>query len=314
MKLRFFGAILGLVVAALFSTSAYAAWNFNVGTATIQTIQPVVTTWFFEGPDVAHIDNVSNCSYLTPSAEEELFSPAGSDGEAVRFTNTGGSSSKAHSFILRLERTYTVGEIKHWKVAFDYYYAQKREQAGRGFPKLQLMYNTTTRGSDQGGTDLMNDKSPWLCTDIGEGWWHLEYFITAMVPTMTAYQDKPVSESLTVNGFKITDGTIFDYHSNIAFIVVDNARFIQTLSPRLGLFNRTTSFAAGTYYWFKVCWSGEYTSVILTVDDDAVAEYAPAETSPFYVKGLSAGQVTVTATFTFGDGSVLSISNRITVT
>lgn len=47
---------------------------------------------------------------------------------------------------------------------------------------------------------------------------------------------------------------------------------------------------------------------------NAVAEYAPAETSPFYVKGLSAGQITVTAIFTFNDGSVLSISNRITVT
>ena len=291
----------------------YAAWTKTTAVTQYNTVNVEVKDWIFADTDFAKIDNISNCNYLIASQENAIISPNGSL-EAVRFTNTAGTQNKAHSFNLSFDRDYTLSEIRFYKVEFDYYHAEKREQSNKGLPKVQLLYNTSTKGSDQGGTDSANEKSPYICTNIDENWWHLEYFITALCPTMADHQDTPLALNTKINGIKITDNNIYDYNSQTAFIVVDNFRLSSEPSSRLGLFNRTTSFSAGTYYWFKVAWTGELESCVITCSDNTIAEQDLDSTkSPFYIRGLSAGTFTATATLTMTSGQVLSISNTLTV-
>lgn len=308
--------LIPIVIAAssvLIFGTAYAAWMFNGHASTNKTAPVGVTSeWGFADPDFGRIDNVSNCSFLTATRETEILS--NDSHEAVRLTNTAGTTTKTHSFDLATDRDYTVGEIKVMKIAFDYYHGQKREQAEKGLPKAALLYNGSAKGSSQGGGDYANSKSPFLVTNINENWWHLEFFITAMVPTMADYGDTPISETQKINGIRITDGYIYDYSGNEAFIVIDNVEFVSTTSSRLGLFNRTTDFSVDGYYWVKVAWSGVLNSCTFTFSDDTIAEHAPSENSPFYIHALTTGKVTVTATLDIGEEhQILSISNTLTV-
>lgn len=297
---------------ALFGTT-YAAWVYNESNASSNTAQVEVPAWQFAyDTDFSVIDNVSNCSYLTATKETSIVN---SSNEAVRLTNTAGTQTKDHSFILATDREYTVNEIKVMKVEFDYYHAEKRQQVGKGFPKVQLAYNGTGKGNTQGGGDTCNAKSPFIATNIGSDWWHLEYFITALCPTndITAYTDSPISKNQKINGIKIVDSNIYDYNSKTAFIVVDNATFSAEPCSRLGIYNKGTSFTLATgHYWFKVCWAGELQSIVMSFSDPTVAEQDLAH--PFYVLALTTGTTTVTATLTMTSGQVLSISNTLTIT
>ena len=194
-------------------------------------------------------------------------------------------------------------------------YAEKREQVGKGYPSVQLLYNNGKKGSSQGGGETVNDKSPFIVTDVGNGWWHLEYYVTAMIPTMVDHGDTALSQNQKINGIQIVDKGVYDYNSQTAFVVIDNLRFGPESVSRLGLFNRTTTCSVGGYYWVKVAWVGEIQSVTFTFSDDTIAEHDDDSTkSPFYIKGLKAGKVTVTVTMVLGDEhQVLSISNTITV-
>ena len=288
------------------------AWVMGDATPSPNEAEVRVVDWDFGyDTDFALIDNVSSPTFLT--ATREVAITRGSN-EAVRLTNTAGKQGKNHTVTLSTDRDYTLSEIRFMKVSFDYYYAEKREQAGKGLPKIQLLCDNVSKGSDQGGGDNATEKSPFICDDVGDGWWHLEYFITALCPTMTDHGDKPLPLSQKINGIKITDSFIFDYASNVAFSVIDNLRFSAGPTSRLGLFNRTTNVSVGGYYWFKVAWSGELRSCVITFSDPTLAEHDTASTSsPFYIKGLKAGKVTATATVETEHGTTLSISNQVTV-
>ena len=246
--------------------------------------------------------------------ETSIVSPNYSK-EAIRLTNTSGTQNKDHNFIVATDREYKVDEIKVMKVEFDYYHAQKRQQVGKGLPKVQLTYNGSGKGNTQGGGDSTNSKSPFNVTSINENWWHLEYYITALTPTMADHGDSPISVNQKINGIKISDNNIYDYNGNTAFIVVDNVRFTNTLSDRLGLYNKGTSFSNGGYYWFKVAWAGTLNSCVMTFSDDTIAEQDTASTkSPFYIHALKKGTFTVTATLDIGENhQILTISNTLTV-
>lgn len=291
----------------------FGVWVSQNEVADSASVSANIPTWYFSWPDAAKISNVYGTSYLTATQETELFSPAGSDGDAVRLTNTGGSQSRTHYVNIHFNEELTLGDIYNQKVVFDYYYAQKREQAGRGIPKLQLLYNTSTRGSDQGGVDLPTNISPFIVDDIGSGWWHLEFFITALAPIITDHGDSPVNPKYKINGVRITDGTIFDYHGNIAFAVVDNLRLDARPASRLGIFNRQSSYAHGKYYWVKVCWSGELGDVNMTFSDDSLAEYTPSNKSPFYIYLKAVGVVDIHITLVAG-GTPLAIDWTLTIT
>ena len=98
-------------------------------------------------------------------------------------------------------------------------------------------------------------------------------------------------------------------------MVIDNLVLTNEPGARLGLFNRTGGDAAGRYFWFKVAWSGELHSCVLSTSDETIAVPDTASTkSSFYVRFLRAGSVTVTAELEIGSAhQTFSISNEITV-
>ena len=107
---------------------------------------------------------------------------------------------------------------------------------------------------------------------------------------------------------------------NTSNSVIDNLRIDCIPSNQsdytLGIYNNGTSFGHGGYYWMKVSWSGILHSCTFTFDVPGIAEQEndPTSVIPFYLHGLSAGQVVVTATLVVGyNRSVATISNTITV-
>ena len=313
MKSKFLIPIISLFAAALLFGTTYSAWVFDGNATANNTAQVNVPSWSFErDSDFAKIEGVSNCAYLEPSKETTIVNASN---EAVRLTNTAGTQTKDHSFVLATDRVYTVDEIKVLKVEFDYYHAKKREQVGKGFPKVELTFNGAKKGNTQGGGETCTAKSPFIATNIDSDWWHLEYFITALCPTsdITAYSDSPISKSQKINGIRIIDSAIYNFDSTTAYIVVDNVSFSSEPCSRLGLFNRGASFKLSEgHYWMKICWAGELQSCVITSSDPAVMQQDSAH--PFYILASSTGSATMTATLTMTSGQVLTISNTITVT
>ena len=157
-----------IFLATSFIGVTYSAWIMTSSKNTEQNISPVVPNWNFV-PDSALLDHVSNLSYLTKSRETEILSPNSDDGEAVRLTNTANTDSVDHSFLITLDRDYTIGEIQNYKIEFDYYHSKKR-QNGKGFPKVQLTYNTKGWGNTRGGGESTNNYSPFIATNINGDW------------------------------------------------------------------------------------------------------------------------------------------------
>lgn len=313
MKHKFMASLITLFVTAFLFGTTYSAWVHNITADTNNPVQANVPFWDFgEDSDFARIGNVGNCSYLIASKETTILAPHSN--EAIRLTNTAGKSTKDHTFNISTDRDYTVGELRFLKIEFDYYHAEKREQVDKGFPAVQLLCDNVKKGGQQGAVETADEKSPFIVSHIDENWWHLEYFITALTPTMVDHGDTALNLSQKINGIQIIDKSIYDHHSMTGFAIIDNLRFSAESASRLGLFNRTTTVSVGGYYWVKVAWAGELQSVTFTFSDDTIAKHDDQSTkSPFYIKGLKAGNVTITAIVTLVNGQVLSISNNLTV-
>ena len=336
MRSKIFIAIITLFVGTLLFGTTYSAWVVDNSTSANNIVNVEVPDWKEQldwakyRSDASDEENhLIDNNYLTPSIETSILSPRRFSSEAIRFTNTTGKQkNKEHVMTIATDRDYLLGEIKTFKVAFDYYHEYRREQYGIGFPKVTLMSKNnngtySTKGNTQGGTDSCTSTSVFTCETILDnegndtGWWHLEYFITALCPTMSDHGDSVPSESTKISGIKISDVNIYDYNDINAFVVLDNVQFTNTLSNRLGLFNRGTSFKLTTgYYWFKIAWAGTLNSCTMSFSDSTIAEQdtRPEATSPFYVHALKKGTVVATATLDIGEShQILSISNTLTI-
>lgn len=316
-------AILIFAGLMLFGTT-FSSWTLN-NTNNINNVAHVeVPIWNFIDTDFAKAENLQSCTNLNVTKEETITQ---SSSEAIRMTSTTGTTTKDHIINIRFDRDYYLSEIKYYKFEFDYYHRYKREQHNKGFPKVQFLINTSTLGSDQGGTDTCTSTSPFVATNIDEDWWHLEYFVFAHMPTLAKHSDTPIALTKKVNGIRINDRTMYDYAGTTAYAVIDNMKFSEEPTSRLGIFNRWTSASAGQPFWFKVAFSGELHSVKLYSSDDTIAipEFDISDTtsttapfsngSPFYYNLLSPGTVTLTAELEVGDNhQVMSISNTFTVT
>lgn len=288
----------------------YASWVNNASSA--DEVAPVnVQSWnFADDTDFARAANLRNATNLTVTREDKITQ--GSN-EAIRITNTAGTSTKDHIININFDRDYELSEIQFYKFEFDYYHRYKREQNDRGFPKVQFTINNSILGSEQGGTDTCTSKSSFVSTPIDENWWHLEYYISAHLPAIAGHGDTPVALTKKINGVRINDRTMYDYTGTTSFAVIDNMSFSAEPAPRLGIFNRWTSDAAGKFFWFKVAFSGQLHSAKLYSSDTtlAVPEFDPSDTvstsypfpngSPFYFKLLQPGVVRFTATMEVGD-------------
>ena len=311
MKNKFLLPIIGLLsIVTLFFGTCYA-WKFTASLPETSNAAINIQEWVFGDTGFAKLENVNGLSYLTATKEETITQ--GSP-EAIRFTNTGGTAARDHVFYIDLGQEYNLYDIATCKIEFDYYHTYRREQTNKGFPKLQLFSNSTGRGTAQGGDDTITEIAPYVVTNIDEDWWHLEYYITSMCPTVCDHQDKPQS-NYHVNRIKFTDRGIYDYADVTGWFVMDNLLITNEPGARLGLFNRTAGDTKGKFFWFKVAWSGDLHSCVLTTSDSSLAVWDDESTkSPFYVKLLERGQVTITATVEIGSNhQIFTISNTITI-
>lgn len=326
MKNKFVLSLISIFACALLIGTTYSAWTYTTGAIDSNQVQVEVPEWdFLDDWGFAKYDNVFSTVNVTASKEETITQGSS---EAIRMTSTSGTSTKDHIVNISLDRDYYLSEIQFFKFEFDYYHRYKREQYNRGFPKVQFLINNSTLGSDQGGTDTCTDKSAFTSTPIDDDWWHLEYYIFAHMPTIAKHSDTPIALTKKINGVRINDRTMYDYAGTTAFAVIDNMVFSAEPASRLGIFNRWTGDTAGKFFWFKVAFSGELHSCVLTTSDPTVAvpEFAADDTtsttapfpngSPFYVKLLQAGTFTVTATLELGENhEIFTItSDTFTVT
>ena len=318
MKSKFLLPLISFFAACLLIGTTYSAWVYN--TVNVDNAAQVeVLNWEFDDTDFAKASNLRSSTNLTVTQETSITQ---NSNEAIRITSTTGTSTKDHIININLDRDYYLSEIQFYKFEFDYYHRYKREQHTKGFPKVQFTINNSTLGSDQGGTDTCTSKSPFVATEIDENWWHLEYYIFAHMPTIARHSDTPIALTKKINGVRINDA------GTTAFAVIDNMSFSAEPAPRLGIFNRWTSDAAGKYFWFKVAWSGTLHSVKLYSSDTSIAvpEFDPTDTvstsapfpngSPFYFQLLSPGTVRFTAVLEIGDNhDIYTItSDNFTVT
>lgn len=310
MKSKILLPIISLFASCLIIGTTYSAWTVNT-TANTEVAEVNIPEWSFGDQGFAKIENVNGLSYLTATKEETITQ--GSP-EAIRFTNTGGTAARDHVFYINFGESYNLYDIATYKIEFDCYHTYKREQNTKGFPKLQLFDNNTGRGTAQGGDDTITEIAPYVVTDIDEDWWHLEYYITSMCPTIADHQDKPQS-NYKINRIKFIDRGVYDYAGTTGYFVIDNLVLTNEPGARLGLFNRWAGDSVGKYFWFKVAWSGDLHSCVLTTSNPSLAVWDDESTkSPFYVKLLAAGQVIITATLEIGSNhEIFTISNTITI-
>lgn len=262
-----------------------------------------------EDIDVAKIENVDSVQNVTYEEETETLSPLGNSNRAVRFTKISGSTYCVFS----LNHTYTLEEIATKKIEFDFYHNGNTYR-----PNIQL-FNTNTGKAI--GTSMDSSKNCYKKTTINDEWVHIELPIFAIAPTISGYkaydekqgkkvwQDTAIPLTTEINAVKITLGTS----------VIDNLR-ISSEQCEIGIFNNGTSFGVNDAkpYWFKVAWVGAFHSCTFTFDNPIAEQVEVDPTvcrSPFYIRGLEPGTVTVTATIVYGyDRQVGTISNTITVT
>lgn len=322
MKNKFLIAFLVIFASLLLVGTSYSAWISFTPVSNGNAIEASVPEWIFGDIGFAKIGNVNGLSYLTATKEETLTQGSS---EAVRFTNTAGTQGKDHVFYINLDKDYYLFDIDTCKIEFDLYHKYKREHQDRGFPKLQLYTGNTARGRAQGGDETITDIAPYTVTNIDEDWWHLEYYIVAMAPTMTGHTDT-AQGNYKVNRIKFVDRNVYDFNGTTGYFIVDNLVLTNKPGVRIGLFNNWTGDAAGKFFWFKVAWSGDLHSCNLSTSDSTIAvpEFEPdsdstrapfPDGSPFYVKFLSPGNVTITATVVIGDEHLTqTISKTFTVT
>ena len=324
MKNKFLLLLAGIIASASLFGVGHSAWAMTNAQDTSSAIDANFPTWnFLEDTDFAKTSYVRSSSNLTLTKETTITQGSY---EAIRMTSTTGSSSGNHIIHINFDRDYYLSEIRFYKIEFDYYHKYKREQNTKGFPSVTFMNNNSSQGTEQGGTDTVNDISPFVVTNIDQDWWHLEYFVFASMPTLANHQDNPIALDKKVNGVKINDKYMFDYNSITAFTIIDNLQFSIEPAARLGIFNRWTSDSAGKFFWFKVAFSGELHSCILSSSDTEVAvpEFSADDTtstsapfpngSPFYFKLLKAGTVSLTATLVIGrHHTVFTVTNTLKV-
>lgn len=309
-------------------------WDDNAGHTNSVEIDSVVINYSCadhnesaaEVIDSATADNTTTVTNFTKSVETTKLSPRSNGGQAVRLTNAyEGSITEQVDHVCRIKfknnKTYKVSDLVYNKIEFDYYHAEKRDpnKTKRGIPTIQLMNNNSGRGNSQGGTDEEKPLSPFTVEDIGNGWWHLEYFITSLVPTWAkSGWDTPSDPNAIINCVKISDKNIFNQpNSDPAFVIIDNFKIGSNPSNKVGQFNSGTKFAHGndSHYWFKAAWARTYHSCTFSFSDNTIADHLDIEGCPFYITGKAAGSVVVTINIIVGyNRQQVSISNTITVT
>ena len=242
----------------------------------------------------ARVENViasgtsTNMTYDKESAE---LSPYSHGGEAIRFTKTSTASSTA---AFGFGKIYKIGQILTSKIEFD----MKTSNINYG-KSITLIKNADTVGSTiySDSTLGATTYNPYKCTQIEGEWYHIEIAISAFITNLSGYdgKDKPHTDVLNkeINGVK----------TNAGDCVIDNFRITGT-EGEAGNFNNLKQYPpkVNTVSWIKTSWVGIiYTEQVeITFSDPTAAQRIPLDDpklmngSPFYIRWLKTGDITVT--------------------
>lgn len=233
---------------------------------------------------------------LTYSLETQDLSPRCTGTKAVRFTKSGNASSE---IIISFGRTYVAGDVATKKIEFD----MKTSNIVYG-KTLQLMNGTAD--TDKVGTVVKsNDHSSYKCTNIEDDWYHIEVPISCLYSLISGYYNVNTQKRVDMPG-NIATKEFCAIKINAGACVIDNLR-ITSSDLELGIYNNYSTGSVGAAYnWLKVSYVGKLRSCTMTFDDPTIAEQIPVDDpnikngSPFYIRGLSAGTVTITVTVVSG--------------
>ena len=244
--------------------------------------------------DSACVDKVLGSSNLTITAETSVVSPRGNSTQALKLVRTANSSYVE----LALHDTRQIYNYHTKVIEFDYYHKNNQNK-----PSIQFFNGSKSIGTSVG---FVSSKSNYKVSDINSDWWHIEIHVTSIVARNVDHDDKNTPND-PADRIRVTTGNC----------VIDNFRLScrpsDTNNP-LGIYNNGTSFTHGGYYWMKVSWAGTLHSCAFSFDVPGIAEQDMNANMPFYLHGLQAGTVVVTATVVSGyNRSVATISNTITV-
>ena len=228
---------------------------------------------------------------ITYAAEHNDLSPRSVGGEAVTFTKEG---TKSSTVALGFGRIYKIGEIQNAKVEFD----MKTSNWNYG-KSIVLIKDSATIGS----TIWSTTASSYQWSDLGNNWYHVEVAIDTFITAISGYNgdDKPHKDVLEkeINGIKINAGAC----------TIDNLR-IDSTETELGNYNNVSQYPpkANTVSWLKISFVGKlYPELVqITFGDSTHAERIPLDDplltngSPFYVRWLTTGDVTVYVTVVSG--------------
>lgn len=234
---------------------------------------------------------------MTHAPEYENLSPNSNGGEAVSFTKT---DTKSSTLGLGFGKTYTIGQILTSKVEFD------MRTANINYGKsITLIKDAATVGSTifSDSTLGATKYNSYKCTLIEGNWYHIEVAITCFITNISGYdgKDKPHTDTLgkEVNGIKINAGAC----------IIDNLR-ISSTEGEAGNYNNLAQYPpkVNTVSWLKTSWVGVlYPELVeITFSDPEFGERIPLDDpkltngSPFYIRWLKTGEVTVTCTVVSG--------------
>ena len=250
-----------------------------------------------EDVDLAYEDNVVNSLNVTPTDETTTVSPAGGSTRALRITKDANGSNYVD---LAFARPLELEEIFTRKIVFDYYHKNNSAR-----PSVQF-FNAKNSSVGTAGT-YNGSKTNYKVSNLNSDWWHIEVHVDSMIALWVEKGD-----------VASTGGPVTKIRVNTSNSVIDNFRFDSTPSTQgnLGIYNNGTSFGVNDSkpYWMKISWSGVLHSCTFTFDTPGIIQQYQSDKSPFYLDGIAAGTVVVTATLVVGyNRQTVSISNTITV-
>ena len=241
-----------------------------------------------EDVDSAHSTRIAaHSANLTVYSETSDVSPLGGSVEAVRFEKSGKESSNV---TFSFWRTYTCLEVANQKLEYDL-------KVGTNYGKtVELLSNNKTVGL----VINSNDATSFISTPLGDNWYHIEIPMNTFFTFISGYDN----DNVPPNNLATT--VIDSVKFNVGTSTIDNLR-ISGSQCSMGFFNspRYTP-TVGSALWVKASWVGVLHSCTLTCNDETVAKPIPTtdehlrNASPFYIKCLSSGTVTVTITLVVG--------------
>ena len=187
--------------------------------------------------DYATLSNIRSSKNLVATEETTIISPASNlknkSTTAVRLTIVDSPSDGSRNVVFNIPET-TLDKIKHYSIAFDYYYKEKRDpNKAPGFPTTKM-----ANAKSESGTGRTKGSPVWSYTELADGWWHIECSVMGMVQLG---DNRPTT---VIAGITIVDGSIFTYDTEAGpkkgFIVIDNLRLIVS-SPKGAVTNNWTS-------------------------------------------------------------------------